>query len=116
MKNLLIGLIIGIVLCGLAGFLVLPGIKKSEYDNGYNEGNKKGLAQGTTEGITKGMAQLKAEQQHKRQQDSLTAVARYHDALRKAAAAKKAEKPKPIQNWHVINGKIDDPIIDTSHH
>ena len=115
MKNIFIGLIIGVVLCGLAGFLALPGIKKTAYDSGVEEGTKKGIAQGTTAGIAQGIAQLKAEQMQKHEQDSLAAVKRYKEARRKAAAMRKpVEKPKPVQNWHVINGKIDDPIINES--
>ncbi len=112
MKNIFIGLIIGVVLCGLAGFLALPGIKKTAYDSGVEEGMKKGMAQGTTAGIAQGIAQLKAEQMQKHQQDSLAAVKRYKEAKRKAAMRKPVEKPKPVQNWHVINGKIDDPITN----
>lgn len=112
MKNIFIGLIIGILLCGLGGFLALPGIKKTAYDSGVEEGTKKGMAQGTTAGIAQGIAQLKAEQMQKRQQDSLAAVKRFKEAKRRAAMTKKVEKPKPVQNWHVINGKIDDPITE----
>ena len=114
MKNFFIGLLIGVALCGLAGFLALPGIKKTEFDNGVAEGTKKGIAQGTTEGIAKGIAQLKAEQKQKHEQDSMAVAKKYHEARMRAAVLQKTRKPKPVQNWHVINGKIDDPIIDTS--
>lgn len=112
MGKFFLGLLAGVVLCALAGFLMYPNVKKQAYDSGVDEGTKKGMADGRAAGIKEGIAQLQAEQIHKRQQDSTAAAQRYLAAKRKAAAErKKAEaKPKPVQNWHVIDGKIDEPI------
>lgn len=106
------GLLTGVAICALVGFLSLPGNQKKHYDSGYAEGLKKGTADGTAAGITKGMEQLRAEQKAKHDNDSAAAAKRYLLAKQKAAAERRKaeEKPKPVQNWHVIDGKIDDPI------
>lgn len=109
MKQIIIGVLIGAILTGLAGFLAMPEIKKTAYDTGFQEGTKGGITQGTAAGITQGIAQVKEEQRLKHQQDSTTAAKKYQEAKRRAAI-KPVEKPKPIQNWHVIDGKIDEPI------
>jgi flagellar biosynthesis/type III secretory pathway protein FliH len=112
MGKFFMGLLAGVILCALAGFLMYPNVKKQAYDSGVEEGAKKGMADGRAAGIKEGMAQLQAEQMQKHRQDSMNAVQRSLAAKRKAAAERmKAEdKPKPVQNWHVINGQIDDPI------
>lgn len=107
MKNVFIGLILGIALCSMLGwFLAVPGVKQAAYDAGFEAGNQKG----TSAGIATGIAEEKATQ--KRISDSLTAAA---EAERKAAQ-KNRPKPKkaqkPIQNWRVIGGKIAEPIPD----
>jgi hypothetical protein len=112
MKKLIIGLVLGILVTGVIGFLSLPGIKKAEYDNGFEAGVKKGTADGTAAGITKGIAQVHEEQAQKHKQDSTAAAIRYINAKRKAAMRKPKEVVKPVQNWHVIDGKIDDPITN----
>jgi hypothetical protein len=107
MKNVFIGLILGIALCGLLGwFLAVPGIKQAAYDAGFEAGNQKGISTG----IATGIAEEKATQ--KRISDSLTAAA---EAERTAAQKKKPKPQKieqPIQNWRVIGGKIAEPIPD----
>ena len=112
MGKFFMGLLTGIVVCALAGFLAYPSLKKQAHDSGVEEGTKKGMADGKAAGIKEGMEQLKAEQFHKHQQDSTAAAQRYLAAKRKAAAERKKaeEKPKPVQNWHVIDGKIDEAI------
>ncbi len=109
MKNLFIGLIIGIVLCAVAGFIILPGIKQTSYESGFAAGNTKGIATGTTAGIAQGIADLKAEQQ--RQQESIIAAQKAQEAKKKSAH-KPRRAAKPVQNWHVIDGKIADPVAD----
>lgn len=113
MKNFFIGLVLGILLCGGAYFIFVPQIKQTEYDNGFSAGNKKGTADGTAAGITQGIAQYKADLKQKHDQDSVAAVKKYQAAMR-SKAARRVIKPvaKPQQNWHVINGKIDDPIVE----
>lgn len=112
MGKFFMGLLTGLILCVLGALLALPGVKKTAYDSGYAEGNKKGMDEGKNAGIKLGMDQLNAQQAEKHRQDSVTAAKRYQAAKRKAAMERKkaAEKPKPIQNWHVIDGKIDEPI------
>ena len=110
MKTFFIGLILGLAIAGLAGYLLLPDIKHTAHDAGFTEGNKKGIETGTTEGITKGIAQIKAEE--KRVQDSISVVQKNLAAQRKAALIRKEKEVKPIQNWHVIDGKIDDPVME----
>ena len=107
MKNFFIGLIIGIVLAGVAGYLMLPGIKQTSYESGYDAGNKKGIVTGTNTGIAQGIDQLKALQKH--ESDSVAMVEKNLEAKRKAARKpKKVEEP--TQNWHVYDRKIADPI------
>jgi len=109
MKKVLIGLIIGFLIAGAAGFIVIPGIKQTAYDAGFQDGNKKGVADGTRAGIVQGIADIKAIQKH--QQDSVAQVRRNEEEQRKAAA-RRAKKPAPVvQNWHVIDGKISEPVV-----
>jgi len=116
MAKFIIGLLIGIVLCATAYFLFVPQMKQASYDSGFNAGNKKGIATGTAAGITQGMADLQAQQ--KQQHDSATAAVKKQEI--DASAYKASHKPhmaKPVvQNWHVIHGKIMDPVVDTSNH
>lgn len=112
MGKFFMGLLVGIILCVLGGLMALPGVKQAAHDSGVAEGTKTGMAQGTTAGIAQGIAQVKAEQKQKHTTDSTAAAHRYQQARRKAAATKVKEKPKPVQNWHVIDGKIEDPIIN----
>ena len=51
----------------------------------------------------------------KHTQDSLIMVAQNQLALQKAKALmlqRRKKKEQFIQNWHVIDGKIGDPILD----
>lgn len=112
MGKFFFGLLTGIILCAIAAFIALPTVKKESYDIGYAEGNKKGMADGKTAGIAEGVAEMKAQLEFKHKQDSAAAANRYKAAKYKAETARRKaeEKPKPVQNWHVINGQIDDPI------
>jgi hypothetical protein len=109
MKKVFLGLVLGIVLCAIAGYIMLPGIKKTAYDSGYNTGNKEGIASGTTAGIAKGIADIEARQ--KQQRDSIATVQANLAAKRKALQKPRKVAP-PIQNWHVVDGKIAEPVIE----
>jgi len=110
MKKFFIGLVLGIILSGVACYLAIPGIKQTAYDSGYETGNKKGITTGTNAGITEGIAQVKAIQKH--EQDSTAIIQKNWEAQRRAARRHKEQEIKPVQNWHVIDGKIDDPVKD----
>ena len=113
MKKVIIGLVAGIVICGGAFMVEYPTIKKDAYDSGFEAGNKAGIATGTTAGIAQGVADMKALQ--KQQHDSLAKAEQKQEAVRKAAMVPK-KKPEILQNWHVIDGSIADPVIDTATH
>ena len=113
MGKLLIGLVIGVVVSGGVGLIAIPKIKQAAYDKGYDLGNKDGTAKGTTAGIATGIAQITAVQAQKHADDSVASVKKYQEARRKAAMSKRRVAPKPIQNWHVIDGKIEQPITDS---
>lgn len=106
MKNLFFGIIIGALLCGLIGYLALGSFKQAAHDEGYNDGVKSGIATGAAEGIAKGKAQVLADQ--KREQDSTAMAAQ--KKVEQTKAAQKYHKPAPVQNWHVVEGKIDEPV------
>ena len=114
MTKFFIGLLVGLVLGGAAYFMFVPQMKQTSYDSGFDAGNKKGMVTGTAAGITQGMSE--AQTQQKQQHDSVDAAAKKQAV--DAAAYKASHKPrmaKPaIQNWHVIHGKIMDPVVDTS--
>ena len=110
MKKFFIGLVIGIAITAAAGYFMLPDIKQKAYDSGYGEGNKKGIVTGTAAGITQGIAQIQAQQKHER--DSIAMVQRNLEAQRRVARKHKEAEIKPVQNWHVIEGKIQDPVSD----
>ena len=108
MKKVFLGLALGIVVCGVAGFLALPGIKQASYDSGFKAGNQTGIVTGTTAGIAQGVAQVEAREKH--EHDSVAVAEKNLEALR-LKAAHKAHKVAPVvQNWHVLDGKIADPI------
>ena len=109
MKKMIIGLALGIVLSGAACYFALPKVKQAAYDSGYETGNKQGIATGTTAGITQGISEILAKQKHAH--DSLTAIENKKEASRKAAQKQKEkEELKDIQNWHVVDGRVADPI------
>ena len=110
MKTILIGLIIGIVLSGIAFFLMMPGMKQTAYDSGYSNGNKAGISAGITTGIGQGVAQVKAEQQHER--DSVANAEKSKVEAMAKMARKQRKVVKEVQNWHVIDGKIAEPITE----
>jgi len=111
MKKIMIGLALGIVLCGAAYFLTIPQVKQAEYDRGYNDGNKKGITAGTTAGIAQGVADMQAQQKQIHERDSIAMVQKQHELAMQKAAAKPKKVVKEIQNWHVIDGKIGDPVV-----
>ncbi len=108
MKNLVTGIILGVALCVAAVYLIYPKLKQAAYDTGYNEGIKRGMATGTTEGIAQGVAQVKTEQQ--RVLDS-AAYAQQKLEEKQKKAIKPKKQPAPVQNWHVVDGKIAEPVI-----
>jgi type IV secretory pathway TrbL component len=109
MKKIMIGLLIGAVMAGAVCFFMMPDIKKAAYDSGYAAGNKAGMTAGTAAGVQQGIAELKAQQKHEK--DSIAADAQKREEAIKKAAAGKVKKPAPIiQNWHVIDGQIAEPI------
>ncbi len=108
MKYWFIGLVTGLILCAIAYYMLAPAIKKTAYDNGFVAGTTEGIATGKTEGITAGIAACKADIQ--RRQDSVSVAKQ--QASRKSASRKARKPAGPIQNWHVINGKIAEPIPD----
>lgn len=115
MKRFFLGLAVGILSGGAVFFIVESKIKEAAFDKGYHVGLMKGIDTGTIVGIAQGVAKVHSEQ--KQHHDSVAAVEKKKAALQKAAAA--ARKPvkvdRPIQNWHVIDGKIDRPVVaDTS--
>lgn len=109
MKKVFLGLFLGLLLSGIIAFLMIPKVKQTAYDNGFNEGNKQGISTGTAAGITQGIAQVQASEQHER--DSV-AIVEKNEAARIKAAYKPRKVVKPTQNWHVIDGKIADPVTD----
>lgn len=109
MKKVFLGLFAGAALCAGAFIIMIPKMKQAAYDNGYAIGNKDGIAAGTTAGITKGISEEDAKMQAERQKAAEAAKER-EARMRIAAKPKKVEKE--IQNWHVIDGKIGDPIVD----
>ncbi len=110
MKKMLIGLVIGLVLGVVAFFMAMSGIKQTAYDSGYSAGNKAGITSGTTIGIAQGVAQVKTmEQQHN---DSVAAAAEKTKLAMQKSMRKHVKVVKEVQNWHVIDGKIAEPIAD----
>jgi hypothetical protein len=109
MKKIIAGLVLGLVLSASGFYFSLPKIKQTSYDQGYAVGNKEGLATGTTAGIAQGVDQVNARIKH--DQDIAAEAARKRAAQRKVAAKPK-EVEKPVQNWHVIDGKIAEPVKD----
>jgi preprotein translocase subunit YajC len=106
MKGFIGGLVLGVVICGIAWFMIMPGMKETSYKSGYDNGNKVGVTTGTAAGI----AQAVAEAAEKRTEDSLAVEKKKMEASARAARKPRKVAP-PVQNWHVINGKIGDPIL-----
>lgn len=110
MKNFFLGLVSGAVVCGLIFFFaVTPGAKQQAYESGLAAGTKQGMETGKAAGVLQGVENERAEQ--KRIKDSLIAAAKRNKPVRKIVP--KPEPPKPTQNWHVVGGKIDEPIEPT---
>lgn len=112
MKKLFLGVLLGAAFTGVAFYFSLPGIKQTSYDNGFAAGNKSGIATGTAAGVTQGITELKATQ--KREHDSLETLRKKKEAALKARTRVPKKVVRPIQNWHVIDGKIQDPIPDST--
>jgi hypothetical protein len=106
MKNLLTGLTLGVIIAIVVWLLATPKLKQVAYDQGFAEGRQTGIAAGTLAGIEVGHAKCIAEQA--RTKDSITAARL--NAARKKSARKPVEEAKPVQNWHVIDGRIAEPV------
>lgn len=113
MKKFIFGLVAGLVIGGIVLYVAVPKVKQTSYDSGFEAGNKQGIATGTTAGIAQGVADLQAKEKHER--DSVAVLIQKREATRKAAIKPK-KKPEVIQNWHVIDGQIAEPVVDTSKH
>ena len=109
MKKVFLGLFLGLLLSGIIALLMVPKVKQAAYGNCFNAGNKQGVSTGTAAGIAQGIAQVQAHEQH--EHDSVT-IAETYEAARLRAAYKPHKVVKPVQNWHVIDGKIADPVTD----
>lgn len=107
-NNFLMGLFLGLVIVGGANyFIVQPQLQKSAYEKGQEAGRREGVASGISIGVSEQEAKFKAEL--KRASDSSLAALNSERATRKAAARVK-RTPRPVQNWHVIDGRIADAI------
>ncbi|HTN18135.1 MAG TPA: hypothetical protein VL092_10665 [Chitinophagaceae bacterium] len=114
MRNLLIGLILGIGFAALLGYLKYPELKKAIYDEAFALGKTEGTKTGKAEGITEGLAQGVAQQELKEKaaRDSMAVVIAQKEAQK--AARKAPVEPRPaIQNWRVLGGNIAEPILDS---
>ncbi|MES2479388.1 MAG: hypothetical protein V4561_09885 [Bacteroidota bacterium] len=114
MKNLVIGIILGIVISAVGGYLAFPKFKKAAYDEGFAVGNTEGVKTGTAAGIEEGIAQGAAKQmaEQKHVADSLSAVITQHNEVMQKARRKPVEKKPEIENWRVLGGQIGEPIIE----
>ena len=110
MTKVIIGLVIGALLCGIAGYIEIPKIKQTSYDSGFTAGVKKGTEEGTTAGIAQGIAQVKAQQ--KQEHDNMVAAQQKQEAAHKRSMKRRKKVEPPVQNWHVIDGKISEPITN----
>lgn len=114
MKNLVIGLVLGVVVSALGAYLAFPKFKKAAYDEGFAAGNIEGVKTGTAAGIEEGIAQGEAKQEAAKKQiaDSLSAVIASNKAAMQKANRKPVEKKPEIENWRVLGGQIAEPIIE----
>ena len=107
MKNFFLGSLIGAAITfAIIWFGIMPGTKQTAYETGFSAGNAAGTDAGTKAGIVKGIEQVREIEQ----QDSLRMAELNRKALEAAAAKRQRRKPQPVQNWHVIDGRIADPI------
>ena len=107
MKNFFLGSLIGAaVTLAIIWFGIVPGTKQTAYESGYSAGNAAGIDAGTQAGLVKGIEQVRQQEQ----QDSLRMDELNRKALDAAAAQRQRRRPQPVQNWHVIDGRIADPI------
>lgn len=111
MKNFSLGFFIGIAIaCGVMFLGVIPSFKKSSYDVGYAAGNIAGINDGIKTGIAKGVEQVRQQQI----QDSLRLNEQSRKNLEAATRKKNRRQPEPVQNWHVIDGKLAEPVSQNS--
>jgi len=111
MKNFSLGFVIGLVVtCAVVFLGIVPSIKQSTYDKAFAAGNTSGTNAGIKIGIARGVEQVRQRQV----QDSIHADALNRKAMEAAARKRSRTKPQPVQNWHVIDGKIADPITRNS--
>jgi hypothetical protein len=111
MKKLFLGLAVGVALSGIACIIAIPKIKEVAYNSGYTAGDKQGTTDGTAAGVIEGITEYKAREKQVR--DS-TVTAEHKEAALRRAVYKPHKKILPIQNWHVIDGKIAAPMPDTA--
>ncbi len=108
MRNSLLGLLVGMLATGL--FVYFYEIPKSNKlaDEKYTAGCRVSDSTGMKKGYSLGYAQAKLEQ--KQAEDKLAAEKKAKEDARHHAWLRAQKTPKPIQNWHVYEGKIADPI------
>ena len=111
MKNFFIGLVTGLILCVAAGILAYPNLKQTAHDEGYAAGMKKGEETGKAAGIVKGQADMQAAMNAKHEAEVAAAKAKAEEQARIAKAKARVKVVKPTQNWHVIDGKISEPVV-----
>ena len=85
-------------------------VQKTDYAIGFQAGKKVGDSTGLALGAVQGYGKAKTEQ--KRFDDSLASVAKERSLAlqRNARKRKKEAKTAIVQNYHVIDGKIGEPI------
>ena len=113
MSKFIFGLLTGIVLCGIAFYVAMPKIKQTGYDSGVEAGTAQGVITGKAAGMTECMETIAAKQKHER--DSIAVIQKKQEAQHKAAMKPK-KKPEIVQNWHVIDGQLAEPVVDSSTH
>ncbi len=104
--------ILGIALpCILYETTLMPRARQESERIGNTAGYKSGKADGRADGFKEGIAFMEAKA--RRTSDSLDRIAAVQKAerKRKAEAAQRARSAY-VQNWHVIDGKIADPITE----
>lgn len=112
MKNFVVGLLIGAVICAAAGFVYLPKLKEKLTAEGVEMGKKLGSEESKVSGIQEGIAQAEAKIETIKKQivDSFSAeISKIKEAQRPKIVV---EKKPEIQNWRVLGGQIADPIVD----
>lgn len=107
MKNFSLGFAIALAIaCAIVFLGVIPSVKRSAYDKGFAAGNASGTESGIKIGIAKGVEQVRES----KVQDSIRIEALNRKASEAAAKKRTNTRTEPVQNWHVIDGKIAEPI------